>query len=227
MAQRADRTMLRRMNLSYGVVWRKGRLLPLATGKLELLPRALKLEGRSGSLPVEYEVAYDDLASVHVGREPTERIDGRPSLVIEPRGAAPLLIASVSEPGVVGELAERLAALQPGTRTAVVLPLVAGAHDAVRELLAAGPPFDPQRAGLERHEVFLTPTEVVFIFESRGGAVPLDSLLADPAFWQEAGAWTDHIAAPPRLAEAVYSWARPSAGIDTSLLPPGLRDSDG
>ncbi len=218
--------MIRRMemSLSYGVVWRRGRLLPLATGKLELLPRALRLQGMSGSLPVECEVQYDDLAGVHVGRESAERIDGRPSLVVEQRGGPQLLIASVAQPGVVGELAELLADLQPGARTAVVVPLAPGSEAAVRTLLAAGPPFDPRQLGLERHEVYVTPREVVFVVESRRAA-GLEDLLAEPGLWQGAAAWIEHVAGPPRVAETAYSWARPPE-IDESLLPPGLRDSD-
>ena len=45
---------------------------------------------------------------------PTERIDGRPSLMLEPRTGDTLAIASVAQSGVIAEIAERLAALQLG-----------------------------------------------------------------------------------------------------------------
>jgi hypothetical protein len=48
--------------------------------------------------------------SLGVGRPAAERIGGRPSLVLERPSGVPIdAIASVSQPGVVAELAERLA----------------------------------------------------------------------------------------------------------------------
>ncbi len=211
------------MNASYGVVWRRG-VTDLATGKLELLPRALRLEGMSGSDPATCEIPYENLGVVRVGRDASERIHGRPSLVIERRHGEPIAISSVAQEGVIGELAQRLAALRPGRRTTVVLPLQPGSGPEVRELLAAGPPFDPDELELVRHEVFLTPDEAIFVFESRHGAGPLEQLLAEPELWQGAAAWAPYIAGPPRIAEDAYSWANPSPGFDPSLLPPGMRN---
>ena len=71
------------MRTSYGVVWREG-AKPLARGKLELLARAVRLEGMTGSEPTTREIAYDFLSEVRIGRSPEERIDGRPSLVLAP-----------------------------------------------------------------------------------------------------------------------------------------------
>jgi hypothetical protein len=99
------------MQQSYGVVWREG-AEPLARGKLELHPGSLRLDGLAGSEPSCREIAYDDLALVRVGRAPADRIAGRPSLVLELQGGTSLAIASVSLPGVVGELAERIAVLR-------------------------------------------------------------------------------------------------------------------
>jgi hypothetical protein len=217
------------MRTTYGVVWREGQK-PLARGKLELLPRAVRLDGMSGSEPTMREIAYDYLSEIRIGRSPEERIDGRPSLVLAPRSGDTLSIASVAQSGVIAEIAERLAALQLGTegrrRIAVVLPLREDAHDAVRALLAAGPPFDPELLGLDRHQVFLTASEAVFIFESQLGADALEPLLQEPELWQSAAAWHEHLAGPPRLAEDIFSWTRPSVRIDHSLLPPGLRNGD-
>ncbi len=208
-------------------MWREGER-PLARGKLELLPRAVRLEGMTGSEPTTREIAYDYLTGIRIGRSAEERIDGHPSLVLEPRTGETLAIASVAQSGVVAELAERLAALQFGAdarrRIAIVLPLHEDAHEAVRELLAAGPPFDPVELDLERHVVFLTPSEAVFIFESRHGADALEPLLQDPKLWQSVAAWHDYIAGPPRIAEDVFSWEHSGIEIDGSLLPPGLRN---
>ncbi len=217
------------MRKSYGVVWREGKR-PLARGKLELLPRAVRLEGMTGSEPTTREIAYDYLSEIRIGRSAEERIDGHPSLVLAPRTGDTLSIASVAQSGVVAEIAERLAALQFGTegrrRIAIVLPLREEAHDAVLALLAAGPPFDPAALDLDRHLVFLTASEAVFIFESNLGADALEPLLQEPKLWQSVAAWHDHLAGPPRIAEDVFSWERSDIGIDRSLLPPGLRNGD-
>ena len=208
------------MRTSYGVVWREGGP-PLARGKLELLPRAVRLEGMVGTVPTTREIAYDYLSEIRVGRSDEDRIDGRPSLVLAPRTGEPFAIASVAQAGMIAEIAERLAALQLESaarrRTAVVAPLRPEAHDAVQSLLAAGPPFDPEGLGLDRHEVFLTPSEVVFVFESPLGSSALEALLAQPRLWQRAAAWHEHVSGPPRIAEDVYSWTRP--GAETGRVP--------
>jgi hypothetical protein len=95
---------------TYGVVWRVGNR-PLARGKLELLPQCLQLEGMTGSQPATCEIAYDHLSEIRVGRSASERIDGRPSLVLAPRAGDVVSIASVAQPGIVAEIAERLQAL--------------------------------------------------------------------------------------------------------------------
>jgi hypothetical protein len=217
------------MRRSYGVVWREGEH-PLARGKLELLPRALRLDGMSGSAPVVRELPYDSLSEIRIGRSARDRIDGRPSLVVEPRTGETLSIASVAQAGVLAEIAERLAGLQLGAegsrRLAVVLPLREADIDAVRTLVAAGPPFDPEALGLDRHQVFLTRSEAIFVFESKLGADALEPLLQDPALWQRATEWHEHLAGPPKIAEDVFSWSRNDNQIDTALLPPGWRNGD-
>ena len=144
-----------------------------------------------------------------------------------------MTISTVAKPSLVGEIVERLAALQLGEdlarRIAVVLPIKPEAHDAVRGLLESGPPFDPeQMTGLDRHEVFLTQQEAIFLFDSQLGADALAQLVTDPELWQAAAAWREHIAGPPRIAEDVYAWARRNEPDELSNLPtPGAGDCDG
>ena len=200
------------MQKTYGVVWREGSL-PLATGMLELRPRDLRFEGLADSQPAAQTIPYEDLAGVRVGRSSAERIDGRPTVIIERRTGLPVTLTTVAQPTLLGEIVERLTALQIGgeaqRRTVVVVPIREDAHDAVRALLDAGPPFNPsQLPGLDRHEVFLTLDEVVFLFDSSFGAHAIEPLLADPALWKAAAAWHEHLAGPPRIAEDVYSWRR-------------------
>ena len=216
------------MQRSYAVVWREG-ASPPASGKLELLPGGMRLDGLERSR----EIPYASVAGVHVGRTAAERIGGSPSVVLERRTGAPVTISTVAQPSLVGEIVEQLAALQLHAEAplliAVVVPLKPGSHDAVRELLRSSPPFDPEQiAGLERHEVLLTAEEAIFLFEARLGADALTPLLSEPNVSQVAAAWHDHLAGPPRLAEAVYSWASGAESDELSFLPtPGPGDSDG
>jgi hypothetical protein len=96
---------------TYGVVWRVGNR-PLARGKLELCVGGLQLEGMTGSQPAACEIAYDHLSEIRIGRSASERIDGRPSLVLAPLVGDTVSIASVAQPGIVAEIAERLASFQ-------------------------------------------------------------------------------------------------------------------
>jgi hypothetical protein len=216
------------MQKSYGVVWRDGER-PVVAGKLELLARGVRLEGRERS----EDIPYDRVAGVHVGRSPGERLDGRPSIVLERRGGEPLTISTVAQANLVGEIAERLAELQlraqPARRLLVVLPLKPGSSDAVRALLESGPPFDPDAiGGLDRHEVFLTSSEVVFLFESRSGLDALTAVITQPTVWQAASSWREHLGGSPRVAEDVYAWSRSEEPANVYYLPtPGPGDSDG
>jgi hypothetical protein len=216
------------MQRTYGVVWREG-ASDLATGKLELLASGVRLEGRECCR----DIPYGGVSSVHVGRRPDERIDGRPSIVLERFGKEPVTIATVAQSSLVGEIAERLAALQldavAARGLALVVPLKPGSQDAVRELVAQGPPFDPEQLpGLEHHEVFLSDDQVVFVFQSSAGVDAFAPQLADPDLMQAALAWREHVAGPPHIAQSVYSWTRSEEPEDVSFLPtPGPGDSDG
>lgn len=210
------------MRQTYGIVWRRGGS-PVARGRLELEGSALRLVGTDGRDVVTEEIRYEDLEGVRVGRRADERIHGRPSLVLERAGQEAISFTSITEPGLIGELTDRISALQRSNashRVAVVLPLFEGSSEVARRLLRDGPPFDLDALGLERHTVYLTDDEVVFIFEWHGDA-SFESLLAQPGLWDVASAWTELAAGPPRLAEPAYTWNRP-ASIDESLLPPGL-----
>ena len=136
----------------------------------------------------EREIAYDYLSEIRIGRSADERIDGRPSLMLEPRTGDTLAIASVAQSGVIAEIAERLAALQLGAEGRGGSPSCCRSgrtrRTPVRALLADGPPFDPDALGLDRHQVFLTASEAVFVFESELGADALEPLLQEPELWQ-------------------------------------------
>jgi len=199
------------MPTDYAIVWREGEL-PQGTGKLELLPHAVRLDGVSGGEQTVREVGYDDLLGLRIGRARDERVSGAASLMLERRSGPAIRIASFGTPNLVSEIAEAIASLLLGgvaaRRTAVVLPIDPGSYERARALIEQGPPFDPARIGLDRHEVLLSASEVVLIFESRVGEQALEALLSDPAILAEASAWSDLLAGPPRIAESAYAWSR-------------------
>lgn len=112
-------------------------------------------------------------------------------------------------------------------RIAVVFPLTPGAGEKARALIAHGPPFDPDEAGLESYFVFITELEAVFVFEADArGAV--ERLVADPGRWTAVVGWGELAAGHPRVAEDAYSWVRPTSPENVSYeSTPGPGDSDG
>jgi hypothetical protein len=225
------------MRTTYAVVWREGDE-PIASGRLEIRARSVVFSGAGEDGAVEREVPLDSLRTVHIGRSAQDRLDGRASLVLVPRDGPLIRVAGVAQPGIVAELAQRLAGLQPAREPTgcflVVLPLKEGVLARARELVAAGPPFDPAEAGLLRHQVFLLEHEAVFAFEAARDDERLHQLLGRPDLWAAAESWGELAAGPPSVAEGVYDWVRAAqAGTNghvgtLSFEPtPGPGDSDG
>jgi hypothetical protein len=88
----------------------------------------------------------------------------------------------------------------------VALTLKPGGRDRARELVSAGPPFDPSSTPLVTHDVFLLDDQVLFLF----GLDPVEAgaQLAEPDFWRPLLAWSELVAGGARLAERVYAWQR-------------------
>ncbi len=95
------------MEASYAVSWLgfDGRE---HTGRLDVGPTALHLEGGNGSGPVVCDVDYAELDDVHVTRQIEERLRGLPTLVLRRRGGDILRVATISAPGALADLAEQL-----------------------------------------------------------------------------------------------------------------------
>ena len=92
---------------SYAVLWSPPSK-PVEAGKLELEPAGLLFEGPTGSR----QVAYEEIAAVHVGRVGRERLGGRPALVLDLVAGGPLRIGSINGVGLLHELDERLGAMR-------------------------------------------------------------------------------------------------------------------
>lgn len=220
------------MSTSYAVTWQTAGE-PGHSGRLELRSRTIAFEGSNGSSSASETIPYKDVTDVRIARSPDDRIADRQTLVIERRRGAPIRIAGIVHPGIVSELAERLASLNvteegSASRVAIVLPLVAGAAEQVAELLRRGPPFDPDEIGLGRHQVFLTENEAIFLFEADSAEVA-DRLLSSAGVWTAATAWKDLVAGPPRVADDAYSWVRAQSSAEylSFEATPGPGDSDG
>jgi len=113
------------------------------------------------------------------------------------------------------------------SRLTIVVPLEHGARERAQALLRQGPPFDPQAAGLERHHAFVTDHEAIFVFEFEDKDA-VARLGEDPSLWVAAAGWSELVAGPLRIAEDVYSWARPHPPEDVFFhSTPGPGDSEG
>jgi hypothetical protein len=92
-------------------------------------------------------------------------------------------------------------------RIAVIVRLKPGAAERAEHLIAEGPPFDPTQLGVQRHTVFLTDEEAVFVFE--GGdirpALSKASRLLSPGVL---AAWEPVIEGLPRVAREAFFWKR-------------------
>lgn len=94
------------------------------------------------------------------------------------------------------------------SRLVVVAPLRPGMRHRAAKLLAAGPPFVLEETQFDRHDVFLTDDEVVFVFEGESGE-PLRLDAEAPSVLTAAEEWQELLAARPRMAAGAFSWTRP------------------
>jgi hypothetical protein len=96
-------------------------------------------------------------------------------------------------------------------RLVIVAPLSKGTEEQAAKLIAAGPPFDPEETELERHGVYLSAGEVVFVFEGEDVERQVDELMGDlvkPAVRDAIRAWEPLLEDSLRVAEESYFWER-------------------
>ena len=97
---------------TYAVSWKQENGSE-GTGRLELGADALSLEGRTEGLPVHVRLPYGDVRSFRLARANGERLASRPTLVLDLAGGGSMRIASLAQPGIVAEVADRLTKLRP------------------------------------------------------------------------------------------------------------------
>jgi hypothetical protein len=97
-------------------------------------------------------------------------------------------------------------------RLALIARLKPGREEQAAALLASGPPFDPAERGLSRHVVYMSASEVVFVFEGLEVEWIVEEMVLEPGGGSVAAAldaWRDVVDGPPRIARAAYEWPGP------------------
>jgi hypothetical protein len=115
-------------------------------------------------------------------------------------------------------------------RLALIAPLKPGAETAAVELIAADPPFELELSGFERHTIYLSAGEVVFVFEGHQVEWALDALLDEPFNWTLSDAferWRPLLDEPPRIAREQFSWSRSRTSEDASARTSEPQQSGG
>jgi hypothetical protein len=115
-------------------------------------------------------------------------------------------------------VAERIAKECEMQQLAIVVSLKKGAEERAAELLDAGPPFDLDEAGFERHFVYLTDQEAVFVFEGSEVEWNLDDLVDDafhPLLQEALSQWAEIAEGDPRVARTIYAWTSANAEAES------------
>ena len=102
-------------------------------------------------------------------------------------------------------------------RLLIVARLRDDAHDEAEILLREGPPFDPERIGLERHAAYLTAGEVVFVFEGPEVEWKVNELVDDPTISAFFAPWQKLVDGTPRLAHERFYWSRAGDKLSVGL----------
>lgn len=97
-------------------------------------------------------------------------------------------------------------------RLALIALLKPGTEVQAEELIAMGPPFDLTQSGFVRHCVFLSASEVVFVFEAHEVEWLVDDLLAGQflhhVLAEMLEAWRPLVEGEPRIAREKFFWER-------------------
>jgi hypothetical protein len=94
-------------------------------------------------------------------------------------------------------------------RIVVIAKLKPDSLVAAGEILQAGPPYDPGDIGLVRHGVYLSGSEVVFVFEGPEVEQQLSRLLNDPATSAAFSEWAPLLEGTPSAAHELFFWEAP------------------
>ena len=107
-------------------------------------------------------------------------------------------------------------------RLVIVARLKGDAHARAQRLIEQGPPFEPEDLGFRRHAVYLTATDVVFVFEAPEVEWIVSDIIDDPVLSAAFGPWRAIIEEPPRLAHERFYWHAGSRAETKPSLALGL-----
>jgi hypothetical protein len=99
-------------------------------------------------------------------------------------------------------------------RVAIVAHLNKDSENRAAELLAMGPPFDLAETGIERHSVYLSASEVVFVFEGHQVEWMVNELIDGQFHYELQSAldkWRGIVDGSPRIARERFGWQRDTA----------------
>jgi hypothetical protein len=112
-------------------------------------------------------------------------------------------------------------------RVAIVARLKPGGAEQARKLVADGPPFDLRASGIDRHSVFVSAGEVVFVFEGHQVEWVLDELINGPFHYElqrTLDSWRAIIDGVPRIARQQFGWDGDGAAASRSTAYSRSRD---
>lgn len=203
------------MQERFAVIFREG--TAQATGRLDVGPDRLLLQGLSAGGELKLEILCSELREVRVARSPRERVNGYRTLVLE-RNRGPAIQVAPLGVAFVPEIVSLLSSLtnRDGDALAVRVALKEGCLGQARELLAKGPPLDPASLGLSSHEVHLREGEAVFVFRGNDVRAQVSKALTHPAVWRAGLAWQRCFAAAPQIVEAAHVWLDPTPAYSWS-----------
>ena len=193
------------MQERFAVVFREG--TAQATGRLDVEPDRLLLQGVSAHGQLSVEIPCSELRAVRVVRSPRERLNGYRTFVLERSSGSDIQVAPLGV-AFVPEIVRLLSSLtnRDSDVLAVRVALKEGCLERARELLAKGPPLDPAALGLSGHEVYLREGEAVFLFRGRDVRGQVSKGLGHPAVWRAGLAWQRCFAAAPQIVDAADVW---------------------
>ena len=98
-------------------------------------------------------------------------------------------------------------------RLAIVAHLKPGSEQRAEQLLGEGAPFDLNESGIARHNVYLSASEVVFVFEGHEIEWIVDELIDEPfhpTIQDALAQWREIVEGTPHLARERFGWERAS-----------------
>lgn len=107
-------------------------------------------------------------------------------------------------------------------RVAIIARLKEGSEQRAVELVHAGPPFDLADAGIVRHSIYISATNVVFVFEGHEVEWIVDQLIDEPFHYELHRAleqWREIVEGQPHVAREHFGWQLDRVGpLDVSTV---------